>query len=254
MNRLFPFLLILILLPIPVSASCLSTTQEDLLLAIASDANVSGSTFLSIFDNFCNHSYPKNESYTRSEIDSKILATENRIDSYNSTIDTKINNLTGWVTEQIALTQVLSDMAEVINASNRMDELETRFDSKILELEDMFDIKLKDLREGFITEKNFDSWKANMTAAFIASQPKADYTSWYFWAAIGAIAVIFLVYKFKGKPQMRGALYKKIKGKSGVYGQERMSYAKSAKKLQPTPEQAKMLDDMKELLDKYGKK
>jgi hypothetical protein len=134
------------------------------------EINLSGddrSAFLSIFDTLCN------VSYERSEIDEKLSELNSTVELRTSNISEEvrngIQNYTEWFERKENILSAIRSLAEIINSTYSIDEIDRMLETKKLELEDMFDEKLSAWREEkkrFVLKDEFNSSLNNITAFY----------------------------------------------------------------------------------------
>jgi len=187
--------------------TCLSTEQVASLTAITGKLNLSDSdksAFMSIFDSLCGRSYTKNET------DSKIGEIGNVTDIAKQTAKQEITNYTQWFEERESISESISRMADIVNASSNIKKINEETDRKLNEYMDTVDARLEDWKEekkNFIDKEELNQFRMNMTGMIIsmrneAYRSTAGQQNWYI-IGLAAVAVIGFAGYQKWKSSMR---------------------------------------------------
>lgn len=207
MQKILLFTIISFLLLMPsTNATCLTTEQVSAITILLQNSNITGSdktAFLSIFDVLCN------QSYSRSEFDSKMSNITNfvnsKTDNINDTVQQEINNYTNWFEEREDISESISAMAEIVNASLSIRNIEDMLESKNQEYIDIVDdmyMKWADEKKSLVTkeefEKSMNDLDFNLTTLYYQNfqQQSNSPINWnYVLIAVVVLAIIgYVVY------------------------------------------------------------
>jgi len=178
MNLRGGIVLLAFLLLIPTTHACLSSSQIFLVGNIAEAANVSVDDTLVLFEHLCNRSYSKGE------VDTLIIGSEDAVEDY-------MDNYTAYFEEQTNIADALIVLGEVMNVSNTVDMIEVTLMTRMAEIEERIDAKVDDLMdeydsENFVDQDDYDRLDDRVTG-MVSAQPEPIATE---WIVIGVVILI----------------------------------------------------------------
>lgn len=200
--------LVLLAFAVSVEATCLTTEQVISLHSITEELNLTGddrSAFLSVFDSLCNYSYSKTE--VDSELERMSNIVEDRTTGINTTVRDEIDNYTSWFEERESISDAFTTMAEIVNVTKRISDMEDTYDAKNLEYIDIVDDKLadwKEEKEGLATKEMLYDFRLNttrdikeMVTGMITTKQSFDYTQQGWMLALVAIVAVIAFFGYK---------------------------------------------------------
>lgn len=194
---------LLLLAAVPsASASCMSAEQILALNQLAASANVSAITLIGIFEDGCNRTY------TAAQIDLKFNSTAESdrslarmIESQNSSMDARFADYTRAIEKELDVARMVAAFTEIFNASNSLEQIDSRVQQKLDRHLDDVNLRVKDLKSEaearYVQRIDLGEFRSNMTnemmsmASGIESNLKASSPAWAPWAvAFGVIAIL----------------------------------------------------------------
>lgn len=173
MKYLVLLLVTLAIVGSPALADCLSSSEQDALIAIALSSNQSPSLLVDIFEKSCNYSYSKKE--------------------LDDMIEVEIDDQTEWLEEQIDITGYLRTMSDnmndLMNATGTMNQMEHMVDD--------LDEKWEERLQGVLEEIDAEQLSRNDVYDIIDDHDtvnQADPVPWWGFPLVGIMALGMILY------------------------------------------------------------
>jgi len=253
-------LTLLLLLPLLVSAQCLSTEQQQLLEELADSSNVSAITLISIFNQLCFE-----DNYTRMYTDLKVEHLEadynewknessagiqdavyEEFSNYTETIDDRFNNYTGTIENKLEIVNALQALAEIMQSETRIDKIKDELSAEVVGYIDTIDAKIADMKETFATTDDLKGLNISHSAPLQYRAP--DYTGYYILILICTIVGAVYYLSTSGKIKISTPFASKYYRSKGRQDASALNLDTPTRKvqasLQEDPELAKLNEDM----------